>query len=399
MKKRLMAQAREAREAAARAEQGDSARDARQRAEPTDVPAQDPAWQAMLAVAPAHVDAGEDHGDEGGGLHLNDTLSDASVAGAGDASAQRRYKWQTSLDVQFSFDFANARPHPDLAAINWNGVRGLQRSDAGAEGVFFADTVEGAFVVKGSRSVAAEVFSTLMAAQLGIVTPATRIVRTASSEGKRMLEKCKELDASGRASVNLGSQTHVLLKPFQRGKNLSQAGVKYATEFFQKPGQLEALGAVLVLDVLCNNGDRLPLIWENRGNPGNVMICNQRQQVVSVDSQLLPIADDHAQQRQEYMDKVSGLISRLRADPVAEAPEFAAVRTKLREFTGYDCGIAGCEAMQAGFLKTADTCGGVLSVERLEGWRDALRSHRPPLVGLDALNVEFVASVIATLEQ
>ena len=31
------------------------------------------------------------------------------------------------------------------------------------------------------------------------------------------------------------------------------------------------LGKILALDVLTNNFDRLPCIWDNKGNPGNVM--------------------------------------------------------------------------------------------------------------------------------
>jgi hypothetical protein len=47
-----------------------------------------------------------------------------------------------------------------------------------------------------------------------------------------------------------------------------------AAEIFGTPGapssggltRLEEFGRVLLSDVLCNNGDRFPLIWDNRGN-------------------------------------------------------------------------------------------------------------------------------------
>lgn len=34
---------------------------------------------------------------------------------------------------------------------------------------------------------------------------------------------------------------------------------------------LRKIGAILALDVLVNNVDRLPLIWDHQGNPGNLM--------------------------------------------------------------------------------------------------------------------------------
>lgn len=107
------------------------------------------------------------------------------MAGASDtlhseAEPQKERKWKTALDDPFKFDFGVARPHRDLAGIRWDtGLKGVVRSEAGAEGVFFVDSVDGAFVVKGSRSLAAEAFASLVSCELGVYTPPWRIVAMA----------------------------------------------------------------------------------------------------------------------------------------------------------------------------------------------------------------------------
>ena len=79
-----------------------------------------------------------------------------------DSGVGKKYKWSTSLDSQFVFDFAAARPHQHLCAIQWDdNVKGIQRSESGSEvhpqgarqrsppqGVFFVDTADGALVIK-----------------------------------------------------------------------------------------------------------------------------------------------------------------------------------------------------------------------------------------------------------
>lgn len=91
--------------------------------------------------------------------------------------AKKQPKWQTALDNPFKFAFGTARPHRDLPGIQWQvGVNGIERSEAGAEGVFFVDSDDGAFVVKGSRSLASEAFAGLVSSELGVYGPAWRIV-------------------------------------------------------------------------------------------------------------------------------------------------------------------------------------------------------------------------------
>jgi len=49
-------------------------------------------------------------------------------------TGQKKYKWSTSLDTVFKFDFDASVPVEDIAAIDWhNSVKGVEKSDAGSE--------------------------------------------------------------------------------------------------------------------------------------------------------------------------------------------------------------------------------------------------------------------------
>lgn len=164
-------------------------------------------------------------------------------------------------------------------------------------------------------------------------------------------------DSSGRVKLNLGSLTHVLLKEYLPGTNLDSLGATRAAEVFSNATRLREVGRILALDVLCNNGDRFPLIWDNRGNPGNVMISKDGEVAASIDSQIQPIsAANHRVQYDIYLTRVSELSRSLQVSGESrELPDFKRVREKLLEFTGYDVGETGSIEMQKGFLEIVST--------------------------------------------
>lgn len=56
------------------------------------------------------------------------------MAPAAPATAtEKKFKWSTSLDSGFKFDFKNAVPVADLSAVEWTGTKGVERSESGAE--------------------------------------------------------------------------------------------------------------------------------------------------------------------------------------------------------------------------------------------------------------------------
>eukprot|EP00730_Choanoeca_flexa_P013546 TRINITY_DN5442_c0_g1_i1.p1 TRINITY_DN5442_c0_g1~~TRINITY_DN5442_c0_g1_i1.p1 ORF type:complete len:414 (+),score=88.40 TRINITY_DN5442_c0_g1_i1:87-1328(+) len=322
-----------------------------------------------------------------------------------------KYKWSTSLDNQFKFNAKTAYMRSDIYNIDWHeGLLGVERSAAGAEGVFFVQTTTGALVVKGSRNLAAECFASMLALRVGVYCPPWRIIPMANAEGQSMLYYLGELDAMGRVATNIGSQTHVVLKAFVAGRNLdAHTAEDMQTIFGKSHAETEAqkrrineLARLLLLDVLLNNGDRLPLIHDNRGNPGNVMLCRGSGQVVAIDSAMAAINKrDYPEQYQAYLDKVGSLVDSLletrdsEGKTTAVLPAFATVQDKLREYTGYQMSDIMVRQLQDAFLTAATSlhADSVLKRMELKAWRQLLGQVEPALVGMDWISVDFVMDV------
>eukprot|EP00041_Stephanoeca_diplocostata_P016054 m.312304 g.312304 ORF g.312304 m.312304 type:complete len:397 (+) comp20238_c0_seq9:270-1460(+) len=390
MKKKLMMQAAAA---AAAAEGGGDGFDG-----PESNIKDDPLWKIQSELL-----AADDLSSEMDLLfHPATTRNQGSSEGSG---APSKYKWATSLDTQFEFDFKSATPKEDITDIKWRtGIKGIMRSEAGAEGVFFVETDAGAVVLKGSRSMGAEIYSCLLGTKLGIFCPRWRLIPLKSSEGSAMLAGLSEKDTSGRVRVNLAAMQNILLKAYLPGTNFGSLDVARTTEIFGVEGhlspngvkRLREIGRILALDVLCNNGDRLPLIWDNRGNPGNIMMAKGVGKAVSIDSQIQPIDKEaHPDQFQVYMDKVKDLIRGLKQDGSSkELPQFATVRSKIKEFTQHDVGTQGSIELQRGFLEVLENKAGInITADVLQQWRDALASYTPAMVGLSCADPAFVMAV------
>lgn len=320
-----------------------------------------------------------------------------------------KFKWATSLDNQFKFDFKTATPKEDIAEIDWGkDIKGMERSEAGAEGVFFIETNSGALVLKGSRSMGAEVFSCLLGINLGIFCPRWRLIETGNFEGNAMFNRLTKMDTSGRLRTSIGSQTHTILKGYLPGTNFGSLTEARCIDIFGMPGKpsangktrLREIGRILALDVICNNGDRFPLIWDNRGNPGNVMMATGPGKAVSIDSQMQPIdAAAHPDQMQAYLDRVISVRDGLKASGSdKELPEFANVREKLAEYTGHHFGAAESIEMQMGYMEvTGNKESFGMTTETLGAWRTAMASYTPPLVGMDSADVGFAIKVWETM--
>jgi len=73
------------------------------------------------------------------------------------------------------------------------------------------------------------------------------------------------------------------------------------------------VGALAALDVLINNMDRVPLLWDNEGNTGNLMVVVDQQNgdvvssVVGIDQAVTAIVDTFVPGRRRYLDRVSKL--------------------------------------------------------------------------------------------
>eukprot|EP00999_Lentomonas_sp_LEN2_P002787 NODE_655_length_1285_cov_93.278929_g616_i0.p1 GENE.NODE_655_length_1285_cov_93.278929_g616_i0~~NODE_655_length_1285_cov_93.278929_g616_i0.p1 ORF type:complete len:390 (-),score=102.73 NODE_655_length_1285_cov_93.278929_g616_i0:116-1231(-) len=312
----------------------------------------------------------------------------------------KKYKWATSLDNVFKFDHVNAVPRKDLEKIQWGTLKGVERSDNGAEGVFFAETPEGALVLKGSKSLAPELFSCLVNLRLGIYVPMFRVLDTNSKEGLEMLEILKIVDKTYQSTMSLFDLHYVLIKEYIPGFELGSITPEVSFQLFSESNTkvLEQIGHILAVDCLLNNGDRLPLsLWSNPGNLGNVRFMSGSHQVVSLDSQTTAITNDA--KRTDYLNKVKTLLSYItshdKSDQVSEFEKFATVIFQLsRNKLTRDALLK----IRAGFCACLKRALVVLTPELLTEYENLLRSFDPPLVLMNQIEPAFISAVLAVVK-
>jgi len=125
---------------------------------------------------------------------------------------------------------------------------------------------------------------------------------------------------------------------------------------------LRFLGSVLAFDMLVNNFDRLPCIWSNAGNPGNIMFSDNGEPI-AIDNMpccLQAGVESQKQVLEEYMERVKRLARSVAASPDTEHQDFKRVRDFLRDGAkeghgwiglNIDIGVEGTLAVQNGFLQ------------------------------------------------
>jgi len=311
------------------------------------------------------------------------TVQSAEETGA-KAVVQKKFKWSVaSLDDNFKFDHSKAVGAVDLNAIDWspNAIKGIERSDNGSEGLFFVQTTSGALVVKRSKAIGSELFCTCLALKLGIQSPLMRIVHTTDEYGIRMLMTLVGKDPMGRVRATLYEQNFLILMQYQRGRNLS--ALRSDSARVLTAPTLQQIGAILALDVLINNCDRLPLIWTHQGNAGNLMFDDDNN-AVSIDGQIVGLSDADAI---EYRSRIARLLSNLKSNVLTE---FDNVRSALMSHCSHDVGLEGAQAMRDGFLQIVTLSKTLDLRQDLEMVYSLLSTMSPTLSDLPQIRVEFV---------
>ena len=141
----------------------------------------------------------------------------------------------------------------------------------------------------------------------------------------KLLEKYKEGGANQSYMNRISQKSFLLVIEFMRGDSIYSIG---PNKFFEKWNEksLAGVGMVIALDMLINNWDRFPVpqLWENEGNPGNLMILQKNRSsdvgeeknssespstttvVVAIDQSTTPIVHDGM--REKYFSKVRQMI-------------------------------------------------------------------------------------------
>jgi len=205
--------------------------------------------------------------------------------------------------------------------------------------------------------------------------------------------------------------TYVLLKDFVHGDNLDKLTFETASDIFGEGGELsdngklrlQELGAVLVVDILTNNGDRFPVpIWGNQGNAGNVMFSPHHGIVMSIDSQIMAISPQYPEELQLYLKKIDNFVQHLIANDDVCVSDLGRISGMILNFSQYDIGKKGIQEIRKGVLNairlvTHPKEGGKPFIEKLTEWRETLLMMTPSLVGIEKVDIDFVKSVTTVL--
>lgn len=358
-------------------------------------------------------------------------------------SSMKAWQKEKILEALESFRPKYKFPHSEVTplqsiegAIDWASVKGVERSDTGSEGILFVELPnKRAVCVKCPAQVAGEVFGMRLCQRLRIRCPHFRVVKSNTAEGRLLFDSLCKCDANGPNAENsvqaMLSKAPLFivieyLQAMELGNKIAPVSNEWSKQVFGlAPGDpSEALGAhgkrilrfcgsLLVFDVLVNNYDRLPCMWSNQGNPGNIMFT-ARGEPISIDNMPCCFSGEFVK---EYLKRVTHLVQ-LVAQVNFETREFKRVRkffhTGCPEGHGWtglgiDIGEAGTVEVQRGFLDTVRSLVGdgqghnnPLDLRELSSLVSDLQSSLPLEngqndYGFHTINLDFIAKVYKAL--
>mmetsp|Transcript_35699 Transcript_35699/g.70670 ORF Transcript_35699/g.70670 Transcript_35699/m.70670 type:complete len:524 (-) Transcript_35699:195-1766(-) len=355
----------------------------------------------------------------------------------------------------YSFPHQDVLPLLPLDTIDWSSVVGVELSSAGMEGVVFVELANRqAVCVKVPRKPATEIFGTTLCERLGARCPGLRCLHKESAEGKIVVDALTSADSNRlteqrkvTAAVRNGGPV-LLIYEYLKARDLANVLPSPATSDLYKhifgvlpprhidnsetvqvadlghclQSVLRLCGSTIAFDMIVHNYDRLPCIWDNKGNPENLMLdldVNAQYPLVTIDNQMSCIPRESGKLREAYFEKVRQATEATVLSPDVEHAAFAQVRQFLCQGCvqghgwpglGVDVGKQGTLEVQRGFLEAihraamgAGPAGSAcLPISRKQlakdlGELESLLGNSPEsanALGLEQIDCDFCASVV-----
>lgn len=184
-------------------------------------------------------------------------------------------------EVQLAFNWAR-QTAPSLNTLSFLQIQSVGKSESGAAGVVFIETKEGSICVKAcTESIGTEYFSHLLYQQNQIEVPKIIVIPYTSFQWnviKNTIEIATAKDEVVRRSIKSKLQSPMLLlMEYIPNISITYMGPKKAEIIFgcgdeNSINRLINLGKIFAMDTIINNSDRYPIIWENNGNPENLLL-------------------------------------------------------------------------------------------------------------------------------
>jgi len=222
----------------------------------------------------------------------------------------------------------------DVSNIKWDSATAFRISEGvGSSGVFFIDVGSQTFVLKAPPTPVQECFATLFACILGVNAPRISILQKEDKDWILVTTQLEKLMTANRDPYllhnnfewikyqRLRDRPFLLIMEYVRGNSLASLSFSSEKLFSEKEGKkrLYDIGQLISIDVICNNWDRVPIIWPNNGNFENILIetidTSTPGKIVGVDFGLTCIKqviyNQNNLQYTQYLEKLQILIDEL----------------------------------------------------------------------------------------
>ncbi len=333
-----------------------------------------------------------------------------------DENNMKKFEKVVVKDHSWNFDHekAFAIPVKEFSNLDWSTITSIGKSVEGTEGVFFIKFPnERAIVVKSSTTLGAEVYGAILAKRIGVATPGIRIINRNSNEGSNIVRNLIKQDA--RVEQYLSKPFFILMEYIKgivlgdvilnvennNNNNNNNNENKFIIQKFGNPPEslhdvgknnLLQFGRMIGLDFITNNFDRFPVVWDNTGNPGNVMfygnveedgvVTELANRIVAIDNMTSCISKTKFKKEYDaYAMKTSEVLSKLFKNPIEINEAFARVQSFLKNgvpnggWPGLqmDIGESGIRLVQEGFLESLASVGD-MEPNELFAIKDALEN-------------------------
>jgi len=336
------------------------------------------------------------------------------------------------LENVYDFNFNESFPS-SIENLDWFKAIGFTGSEGGSEGVYFVQFEDkSAIVLKCSSTVIADMFAQEISNFGNIRTPSFRVVRMGVDDEfntiKATFERLDEKNALGLRGLYKKSLDRpiIMIMEFLKGDDLEHIGIETLFgknhSLLSRKGKeiLFEIGKMTSFDVLINDWDRIPLIWGNEGNTGNIMFVSDKKRnlPVAIDNSLTCIDPSLTENYLEYLDKVKTIFNQI-ADFFSHKPIFFGVRTQFDIILGspsilnvrsffqknlsYDMNENGLEQFLIGFLCGAHSFS-KMTLSNLKQIKEQIESSTKEcldnckgnleLFGMGKVHLEFLEGVL-----
>ena len=286
-------------------------------------------------------------------------IDQGKLVSANQENTSKKFEKVVVKNTAWNFDHENSftLPVKEFSTLDWSSIINIGKSVEGTEGVFFVKFPKNfVVVVKASSTLGAELYGAVLAKRIGVAAPGMRIINRQSREGTDVLNNM--IMKEPRVKDYL-SQPLFILMEYVKGvvlgdvildsgniRNESADRNKFVLDKFGDPprslhdvgrNNLLQFGRMIGLDFITNNFDRFPVVWNNNGNPGNVMFYGNMEEdgvaeevanrIVAIDNMTSCISRSKFKAEYDaYADKTSTVLAALFQDPTSINDAFNRVR-------------------------------------------------------------------------